>query len=85
MINLSLVRNVVDDVVDLITTLDGIELDESDAVTSQSKGEARRIRAQRSQDLQLLASRLELAAQLVRVEYWYARGERDPINPERED
>ena len=85
MIDLSEVRVVVDEVVDLITVLDGVELDESDALTSQSKGEARRIRAKRSQDLQLLATRLELAAALVRKEYWYARGEGDPINPDRED
>lgn len=85
MIDLNHVRTVVDEVVDLITVLDGLDLDETDALTSQSKGEVRRVKAQRSQDLQLLATRLELAAALVRNEYWYARGERDPISPERTD
>lgn len=85
MINLHIVRRVLDHASEMVDSLDGLPLDESDAITSQSKGEARRIRAQRSQDLQLLATRLELAAALVRNEYWFARGEIDPLNPDRED
>lgn len=85
MIDLTPTRNVLIEAGELIDELHGIDLDDSEAVTSQSKGALRQLRAQRSQELQLLASRLELAAQLVRVEYWYARGESDPLNPERED
>ncbi len=85
MIDLTVVRSCLSAAAALVDELDGKELDETDAVTSQSKGEARKRRAQRSQDLQLLATRLELAASLVRNEYWYARGERDPLHPERED
>lgn len=85
MINLTQTRDVMTEALELVDELHGIDLDDSDAVTSQSKGQQRQLRAQRSQELQLLASRLELAAQLVRVEYWYARGESDPLNPDRED
>lgn len=79
MIDLSRVRAVLADVEPLIRELDGLELDDSDAITSQSKGKARQERARRSQELQLLASRFELAAALVRIEYWTARGEMDPL------
>lgn len=85
MIDLTSTKNILADVEGLIDDLHGCELDETDAITSQSKGEARRIRAQRSQDLQYVATRLELAAQLVRVEYWHARGEDDPTRPDRKD
>jgi hypothetical protein len=84
MIDLTKVRAVLDDANSLIGDLDGLDLDDSTAVTSQSKGKARQERAQRSQELQLLATRLELAAALVRCEYWFARGEPDPLNPNRE-
>lgn len=83
-IDLNGVFAVLDEANALADALHGLALDESDAVTSQSKGEARRVRAQRSQDLQLLASRLELAGALVRNEYWYARGLSDPVRPDRE-
>jgi len=79
MIDLNRVRAVLDEVDELIEDLDGLDLDETDAVTSQSKGEARRFKAQKSQDMQLLANRLELAAALVRIEYWAARGNGDPL------
>jgi len=85
MINLTAVRRSLADAAHLIEELDGRELDESTAVVSQSKGNARKERAQMSQDLQLLATRLELAASLVRVEYWHARGEGDPTRPDRKD
>src|SRR5680860_1131206 len=68
-IDLSTTRHVLKAAVELINQLHGQDLDETAALTDQSKGAARRERAQRSQDLQLLAGRLELAAQLVRVEY----------------
>jgi uncharacterized membrane-anchored protein len=69
----------------LVNELDGQELDDREAVTSQSRGEARRRNAQLSQDLQQLAAKLELAAALVRNEYWYARGEEDPLEDGRDD
>lgn len=85
MIDLSMVRACLATATQLIEDLDGKELDETDAVTSQSRGELRKVKAQRSQDLQLLATRLELAGALVRNEYWYARGEQDPTRPQRRD
>lgn len=85
MIDLTRVRSVLKEAQTLIDDLDGLDFDDTEAVTSQSKGHARQVRAQRSQDLQLLATRFELAASLVRVEFWYARGENDPLNPERDD
>lgn len=85
MIDLSRVREVLKECETLIDDLDGVDLDDSDAVTSQSKGQLRQARAQMSQDLQLLATRFELAASLTRVEYWFARGETDPLDPGREE
>lgn len=85
MIDLTNVRRVLSDAADIINSLDGQELDERDAIPSQSRGIERRKRAQRSQDLQLLATRLELAASLVRVEYWHARGCSDPLRSNRTD
>ena len=82
-IDLERLRNVLTEVNVMVEDLDGVALDDTAAITSQSKSKAREVKARRSQDLQLLASRLELAAHLVRVEYWYARGEADPLNPER--
>lgn len=79
MIDLNRVRHVLDEAQELVDDLHGLQLDDSTAVTSQSKGKARQERAQRSQELQLLATRLELAAALVRNEYWFARGEPDPL------
>ena len=83
MIDLTKVRSVLQEVHDLIAELDGLSLDDSAAVTSQSKGLARQERAKRSHELQLLATRLELAAALTRNEYWFARGETDPLNADR--
>lgn len=83
MIDLTASKRVLEQCDELMLALDGEELDERKAVVDQSKGEARKRRAQLSQDLQLLASRLELAAALVRNEYWFARGEDDPIQIDR--
>lgn len=83
MIDLSGVKSVLQEILPLVKELDGLDLDETKALADQSKGRARQDRAQRSQELNLLASRLELAAQLVRNEYWYARGETDPLNRRR--
>lgn len=83
MIDLNRVRDVLDEARSLIDDLHGLHLDDSNAVTSQSKGKLRQERAHRSQELQLLATRLELAASLVRNEYWFARGEDDPLQPNR--
>lgn len=85
MIDLSRARQILKEVDQLVAELDGTELDETDALSSQAKGAARQARAQRSQDLQLLATRLELCAAVVRVEYWYARGEDDPFDPARDE
>lgn len=78
-VDLSQVRTVLAEITTLVENLDGIDLDETDAVRSQSKGRSRQERAQASQDMNLLASRFELCAQLVRVQYWAARGEADPL------
>lgn len=79
MIDMTGVLIVLREVSTLVEDLNGIDLDETNAIASQSKGRSRRERAQASQDLNLLASRLELAAQLVRVQYWAARGESNPL------
>jgi hypothetical protein len=80
MINLTRVQRILDEVHDKIEELDGMELDETNALTNQTTSNVRVLKAQRSQDLQFMANRLELAAQLVRVEYWAARGFTNPID-----
>lgn len=84
MINLSRVKAILAEAEAIVSELDGTELDETNAVASQTKSKAREVRARKSQDLNLLADRLQLAAQLVRTEYWFARGESDPIDERRE-
>lgn len=85
MIDLSKVRDVLEEINELVAKLDGQDLDETGAVDNQSSGRARQERARLSQSLNLLATRFELAASLTRVEYWYARGDGDPTNPFRSD
>lgn len=85
LIDLTKVRTILAEISELVESLDGLDLDETTAVEGQSSGRARQERARKSQTLNLLASRLELAAQLTRVEYWYARGEPDPLNLSRRD
>lgn len=82
-IDLSRVVSTLTDVDALIDALDGKELDETEAIGNQSKGAARQERARTSQDLSLLADRLDAAAALVRLEYWSARGKGDPTRIER--
>jgi hypothetical protein len=83
MIDMTRVRPVLKEIEELIDELDQLDLDETDATYRQTKTKLREIKAQRSQDLQLLATRLELAAALVRNEYWFARGEIDPLDGAR--
>lgn len=84
-IDLGRVRTVLEEVNALVEELDGLRLDERDANDSQGGSKLRHIKARRSQALNLLASRFELAAALTRVEYFYARGEPDPTQPRRND
>jgi len=79
-IDLSRVQLILEEVNRLVEDLHGQELDERAAVEAQSAGEARRQRARASQSLNLLSDRLGLAAQMVRVEYWSARGHGDPTD-----
>lgn len=83
MIDLGRVKDIMREVDSLIESLHGEDLDERKAVEDQSKARDRRERARMSQDLNLLRSRLQLAAQLVDNEYWFARGESDPLQPNR--
>lgn len=83
MIDLSQAKSVLLEVETLVAQLHGAELDEGRAVEDQSKGKARQERARMSQDLNLLADRLMMASTLVRAEYWFARGEIDPLNRAR--
>jgi hypothetical protein len=83
MIDMGPTKRVLQEALDMIEKLQGQDLDEQRAVEDQSTGERRRQRARLSQNLQFVATRLELAAALVRVEYWHARGKTDPLRPER--
>ena len=72
-IDLSDVRAAMTRAESLIEMLHGQPLDESAAITSQSKGRARAERARLSQALQRLGHELDMAAGFARDEYWAAR------------
>ena len=85
MIDLERVRGILNgDVADLIGNLDGVDLDDTDAITNQTRSNARQAKAEKSKELLLLADRLSLAESLVRGEYWFARGESDPLDVDRD-
>ena len=95
MVDLGRVRVILVEVDALVDELDGVDLDERTAVENQSPpsrhnrdrtaaGDIRRERARQSQSLNLLADRLHLAAAMVRVEYWFARGHADPTETPRD-
>lgn len=60
----------------LVERLNGQPLNERLDTTER---EDKTVRIERSRQLQELANHLELAAALVRHEYWVARGATDPI------
>ncbi len=81
MIDLEKVKRMLEgEIVDLIDGLHGVDLDDVGAIESQTKSKIRTFRAEKSKELLLLADRLELCANLVRNEYWYAKGEEDPLH-----
>lgn len=82
-IDLSRVKSVLTEVDALVQELDGVASSDAKSWAQQGGGDRRREQAKRSQELQLLASRLELAAQLVRNEFWVYKGEVDPLNRRR--
>ena len=77
-INLTKVRDVLDEVDKVVEHLDGIGLDETNSLRA-TKSVRRDERAAVSRELQFLATRLELAAALARSEYWTSRGYTDHI------
>lgn len=79
MINFDHVLTILDDACAQAASLDGTHLDETQALTAQFQGAARQQRAHLSQALLHLAHRLDLAAELVRSEYFVARGYPDPL------
>jgi len=83
MIDLTTLKRCLEQVDTLVEHLHGKDLDERKAVGEQTKSLDRTTRGQLSQDLNLLASKLDLAAALARNEYWVARGEPDPLRPRR--
>lgn len=80
-INLTKVRDVLDEVDEVVDSLDGRLHDETRSLTAK-KSVARDERAAVSRQLQFLATRLELAAALARSEYWTSRGFPDHIYDE---
>lgn len=85
MIDFELVRQTLNECSRLVEELDGLDHDDSRAHLESSHTNARKERARRSQQMQFLANRLELAASLVRNEYWVARGERDALDIDRSE
>jgi len=77
-IDLSIVSNLMDDCVALVAELDRQDLDERYSHNTD-RAELRERKVRTSRDLQRLAHQLELAATLVRNEYWHARGGPDYI------
>lgn len=80
-VNLDRLTDILDEAYDLAESLNGRSLDETGAI--HNKGPGREQRARMSQELQLLASRLELGAALARHEYWAARGHTDHLTTTR--
>jgi hypothetical protein len=60
------VQRVLEDALELIEDLDGLELDDETAITDRPGTELRAERAQASKDLLLLVDRLTLAASLMK-------------------
>lgn len=84
MIDMDTLRVTLKDAEQIVNELDGLEFDDRDAVTADKATRAKRQeQALRSKTLLLLAHRLELAKALVMVEYYFARGEIDPLDLER--
>lgn len=79
MIDLNQTRTILEECLDLVEELDGIE----HADTGDNRTKGREERVLRSRQLQLLSDRLSLASSLVRNEYWVARGEHDPLDAVR--
>lgn len=82
MIDLAAVKAILTDALALVEELDGQQLDETQP---QQKGRGQQDRMRFSRSLQLLDDRLRLASALTMNEYWYARGEVDPLDPGRDD
>lgn len=79
MIDLTRARHVLSSAKELLDDLDGVDLDDSNAIYAQGQSNIRQERAQASKDLLQLADQLDLAGQLVRNAYWSFRGEPDPL------
>lgn len=83
-INVTHALGLLDDVMNRLEDLNGRSHHDPDPTQRISKNDARE-KARVASELQLISSRLELTAALVRNEYWHARGEADPLNPGRKD
>lgn len=77
MIRLDMVIDLIEASDTIIDALNGQPLDER--LQGAECREDKAVRIERSRQLQELANHLELAAALVRHEYWVARGAIDPI------
>lgn len=75
-IRLDKVIDLLDAADEVVEKLHGQPLNER---LDDSEREDKLVRIERSRQLQELANHLELAAALVRHEYWVARGATDPI------
>lgn len=88
MIDLSKVKSIMVEVEALIAELDGREYDDQKAWDTAKDGRpgraSREERAKIAKQLQLLAVHFEMAAALARNEYWFGKGEVDPLNRRRE-
>jgi len=75
MIDLTLAKNALLQAEEILGELDGLDLDDGDAVYSQPRSELREARAQTSKDMLLLVDKLTLSALLVKDAYWVFKGE----------
>lgn len=85
MIDLAQALAILDETADQMESINARSHSDPDPHGSGGTKEERADKARVSATLQLISTRLELAASLVRIEYWFARGETDPLNPERRD
>ena len=84
MIDLTKAKAVLDDAEIIIEQVDQKNVDDFDSIGGTDNRKEREYKAQMNRNLLLLADRLELASQLVRAEYWFAKGEPDALEPGRD-
>lgn len=82
-IDLDEVKDILEELEELVMELDGQEWDDTGFYADQSKGWRRKERARINGEMMFLATRFRLCAALVEMESWHGKGKSRPIvNPD---